>query len=242
MTEIPTCGMVLAAGLGRRMRPLTDTLPKPMVQVAGRALIDRVLDHFAAAGVEQCVVNLHYLAPLLRTHLAGRTRPRLLFSDETEGVLETGGGVAKALPLLGQAPFFVANADALWCDGQNRLTLHRLAVAWDEAGMDALLLLVPMAEAHGYDGRGDFRLGAASRPERCITGDRSGDGLYVFAGVQILHPRLFVDAPAGALSLKVLYDRAEKAGRLAALVHDGVWCHVGAMVHVAVAEAQPCVW
>ncbi|KAF0117353.1 MAG: nucleotidyltransferase [Rhodospirillaceae bacterium] len=234
--KIPTCGMVLAAGLGRRMGPLTDVLPKPMVRVAGRALIDHALDRLAEAGVGCCVVNLHHWAPLLREHLAERTRPRLVFSDETAQLLETGGGVAKALPLLGEEPFFVANADALWRDGPEP-ALHRLAAVWDEGTMDALLLLVAVGAAHGYDGEGDFHLapaGPAGRPERRAAGTTAP---YVFGGVQILHPRLFAGAPAGAFSLNVLYDRAGRAGRLKALVHDGAWFHVGTPAHVALAES-----
>lgn len=225
--------MLLAAGLGSRMRPLTDTLPKSLVRVAGQALIDHALDRFADAGVEHCVVNLHHLGPLVRAHLAGRTRPWLMFSDETDQLLETGGGVAKALPYLGTTPFFVANADALWRDGPEQLALCRLAVAWDDACMDALLLLIPIAAAHGYDGRGDFHLAISGRPER-----GNGNAPYVFTGVQILHPRLFKSAPVGAFSLNILYDRAAGEERLAAIVHDGIWFHVGTPAHVTIAECQ----
>jgi len=232
--KIPSHGIVLAAGLGRRMRPLTDVLPKALVQVAGRALIDHALDRFAEAGVGFCVVNLHHFAPLLQAHLAERTRPLLAFSDETDQLLETGGGVAKVLPLLGAEPFFVANADALW---QNALepALHRLAATWDDEAMDALLLLVAVGAAYGYEGNGDFHLTPDGRLERRAEGTAAP---YVFGGVQILHPRLFTGAPAGAFSLNILYDRAARAGRLKGLVHEGPWFHVGTPAHVTLAESR----
>ena len=224
--------MVLAAGLGLRMRPLTEHTPKPLIPVAGRCMLDRVFAHLDAVGVPSRVVNAHWLAPRLHAHLAGR--PGVALSDEAE-LLETGGGVARALPLLGAAPFYVCNADVLWTDGAAGPALARLAAAWDDAAMDALLLLVARERAFGYDGPGDFLRGDDGRLAR-----RAADitAPFVFTGVQILHPRLFADAPSGAFSLNLLYDRAQRAGRLYGLVHDGGWYHIGTPAALAAAEAR----
>jgi len=193
MSSMPQRAMVLAAGLGKRMRPLTDTLPKPMVEVAGQPLIDHVLDRFAAVGVRDIVVNLHHLRAKLEAHLKNRRDMRITLSPESE-LLETGGGVTKALPLLGDQAFFAANADMLWYDGATP-ALACLAELWDEDKMDALLLMQRTVTAHGYDGQGDYFLDPLGRAKR-----RRGQAVapYVFAGVQILHPRLFKDAPQGA--------------------------------------------
>ncbi len=217
----PRVAMVLAAGLGKRMRPLTDTMPKPMLPVAGRSLIDRVLDRFEAIGIERVVVNLHYFRETLEAHLRQRTTPPLEFSPETD-LLETGGGVKQALPRLGADAFFVANADVLWLDGRVS-ALQRLARAWDDGAMDALLLMQPAVSAIGYEGAGDYFIDAVGRLRR----RRQGVAPFIFAGVQILHPRLFKDAPDGPFSLNKLYDRAEEAGRLWGVRHDGLWFHVG---------------
>jgi len=218
---MPTHAMILAAGLGLRMRPITDHTPKPMVEVGGRSMLDRVMDHLDEAGVANRVVNVHWLAEKIRSHLAGR--PGVALSDETALLLETGGGVAKALPLLGDAPFFVCNADILWRNG-TAPALRRLAQAWDGDKMDALLLMQPTATAFGYDGRGDFFLDTEGRATR-----RSGQEVspYLFAGVQILHPRLFADVPDGAFSLNILYNKAQDCGRLYGIAHDGEWYHIG---------------
>lgn len=213
-------GMALAAGLGLRMRPITERMPKPLVPVGGRTMLDRVLDHFDAYGLEQIVVNTHYKGEMIRDHLASR-RDILLSHEEL--LLETGGGVRKALPHLGPDAFFVANSDILWTDGP-RPALTRLAEAWDGTRMDALLLLQPTATAYGYDGAGDFSLGGDGRPRRRRDGETTP---FLFAGVQILHPRLFADSPEGKFSLNVVYDRALAQGRLSAIVHDGAWYHVG---------------
>ncbi len=230
---MPKRAMVLAAGLGKRMRPITDTIPKPMVEVAGRTMIDHALDRFAAVGVRDIVVNLHHLGARLEAHLANRRDLRITLSPEAE-LLETGGGVANALPLLGAEPFYVANADIIWFDGATP-ALARLAQAWADDKMDALLLLQRTVTAHGYDGPGDFFLDPLGRATR-----RHGGAVapYVFAGVQILHPRLFKDAPAGAFSLNVLYNRAEESGRLWGVAHDGLWFHVGTPDSIAPAEAE----
>lgn len=222
MTAMPRRAMILAAGLGKRMRPLTDSKPKPLLSVAGKPMIDHLLDHLAQAGVESCVVNSHYLAPLLERHLAGRKHPKIELSPEPE-LLETGGGVAKALPLLGTEPFIVLNGDQLWIDGPTPM-LRRLAGLWDDARMDALLLVHPAVAAHGYSGHGDYFMdsdGALRRRREQAVAP------FVFAGAQILHPRLFGGCPTGAFSLRLLYDRAEEAGRLFGLRHDGEWFHVG---------------
>lgn len=215
--------MVLAAGLGTRMRPLTDRLPKPLVPVRERPLIDWALDRLVEVGVSDAVVNLHHMPDKIRAHLARRERPRILFSDETDTRLETGGGVLRALPLLEDDSFFVVNADVIWLNG-TRPALQRLAEAWDPEAMDGLVLLHPLAGAHGYDGYGDFFLDPwgrlERRPERHVAP-------LIFTGVQILHRRLFDAAPEGAFSLNVLYDRALSEERLSAIVHDGEWYHVG---------------
>ena len=228
----PKTAMVLAAGLGLRMRPVTETLPKPLVEVGGRTLLDRILDRLGDAGVDKVVVNLHHLGSLIETHLAPRLKPAIEFSPEAE-LLETGGGVAKALPLLGDGPFWVANGDVLWLDGPGS-ALGRLAAAWDDARMDGLLLLHETVNAYGYQGRGDFLadpLGRlVRRPECQVTP-------FLFTGVQILHPRLFATAPAGPFSLNRLYDRAIAAGRLYGVIHDGEWFHVGTPEALAEAEA-----
>lgn len=214
--------MVLAAGRGNRLRPQTDSLPKPLFEIGGKALIDHVLDRLAEAGVDLAVVNLCHLGALIESHLAGREAPRIAFSREPER-LDTGGGVAQALPQLGDDPFYVVNGKLLWRDGETG-ALARLAEAWDDDAMDALLLVVPVALAGGYVGAGDFFLAGngaiAARPQPGETAP------WLFAGIQILHPRLFDGAPAGRFSLNLLYDRAMAAGRLFGIVHEDGWRHV----------------
>ncbi|MDY0241962.1 MAG: nucleotidyltransferase family protein [Rhodospirillaceae bacterium] len=227
----PTRAMVLAAGLGLRMRPLTLHRPKPLISVRGRTMLDRALDHLGQAGVTRCVVNVHWLGGMIRDHLAGR--PGILISDEGERLLETGGGIAKALPLLGDGAFFALNADIVFEDG-NRPALLRLADAWDDARMDALLLMQPTAMAFGYDGPGDFHLDADGRARRREPDETTP---LLFSGVQILHPRLFDGAPEGAFSLNRLYDKAQAAGRLFGIVHDGGWYHIGTPEALGEAEA-----
>ena len=229
---MPRRAMILAAGLGERMRPLTDERPKPLIEVRGRALIDAILERLEAAGVAEAVINLHYLGHKIEAHLKDRTSPRIVFSHESER-LETGGGVRKALPLLGEAPFFVINGDVCWLDGCTP-ALRRLADAWDEARMDALLLLHPTAFAVGYEGRGDFMLGPDGRLRR--RGEREV-APFVFAGLQILHPGLFEGAPEGSFSLNSLYDKAAARERLWGLRHDGEWFHTGTPEQLAEVEA-----
>lgn len=226
----PHSAMALAAGLGLRMRPITDRLPKPLVPVLGRTMLDRTLDRFAEAKVARMVVNTHYLGSMIHDHLADR--PDIVISDESDS-LETGGGVAQALPLLGEQAFFVANSDIIWLNGATP-ALQRLAQAWDDGTMDALLLMQRTATAFGYDGAGDFFLDPLGLPRR--RREREVAPL-LFSGVQILHPRLFEGAPSGKFSLNVLYDRALAAGRLRGIVHDGEWYHVGTPQGLAEVEA-----
>jgi MurNAc alpha-1-phosphate uridylyltransferase len=219
--------MVLAAGRGQRMRPLTDTLPKPLVKVAGRTLIDRQLDLLEAYGIERVVVNSSYLGDMLQAHLRQRACPVTIFSPE-ETLLETGGGIRKALPLLGEAPFFAMNSDVVLRDGALGSALNRMAAAWDDESMDILLLLHPKHKAIGFEGSGDFFLEANGHPRR--RGEAQ-EAPYVFTGTQLLHPRLFKDTPEGAFSMNVLYDRQRSSdgvlGRVKGIIHDGDWLHVG---------------
>jgi N-acetyl-alpha-D-muramate 1-phosphate uridylyltransferase len=221
MTVAPRSAMVLAAGLGTRLRPVTETVPKPLIEINGRALIDRTIDQLAQAGVECVVVNIHYKAEMVRAHLAPRTHPRILLSEEN-ALLDTGGGVAQALPLL-EETFFVVNADVIWLDS-TRPALARLADAFDPAGSDAVLLVQPTATAVGYEGSGDYHLDALGRPRRRREGEVAP---YLFAGIQLLHRRLFASPPGRIFSLVRLFDRAETSGRLRAVVHDGEWFHIG---------------
>jgi len=228
---MPRRAMVLAAGMGVRMKPLTDRIPKPLVKVGGKALIDYVLDRLDAVGVERVVINVHYLADVLERHLAGRKN--IVISDERDQILETGGGVVRALPLLGAAPFFLVNSDTIWIDGVQP-NLARLAAAFDAKRMDALLLLAPTATSVGYSGRGDYAMAPSGELER--RGERAVVP-FVYAGAAIFSPALFVDAPTGPFSLTRLFNRAEEAGRLHGLRLEGVWMHVGTPAAIAEAEA-----
>ena len=224
--------MVLAAGLGTRMRPLSETMPKCLLPVGGRSPLDRALDRLAAAGIETVVVNLHYRGEAIRRHLAARRAPRIVFSDESARLLDTGGGVAKALPRLGAKPFLVVNAISLWLDA-GRDSLERLAQAFDPARMDALLLLHPRATAVGYEGAGDFALASDGRLARRPP---AGEAEFVFTGVQVLRPELFADVPAGPFSLNLLYDKAATEGRLFGLPHQGTWLNLKTPAALAAAE------
>ena len=232
-TNAPRRAMVLAAGMGTRMRPLTDTMPKPLVKVDGKPLLDHVLDRLGDAGVERAVVNVHHFAEQIIDHVKGRTRPQIAISDERGILLDTGGGVVKALPELGDAPFFHLNADTIWIDGV-RPNLTRLGETFDAATMDALLLLAPVAGSIGYDGRGDFKMASdgrlTARPEREVAP-------FVYAGAAILSPKLFEGAPQGKFSLTTLFMRAAEAGRLSGLRLEGLWMHVGTPEAIGAAEA-----
>lgn len=230
---MPRRAMVLAAGRGERMRPLTEKIPKPLVKVAGKALIDYALDRLADAGVEQAMVNVHHFADALERHLATRKTPKIVISDERTRLLETGGGIVKALGALGQAPFFLVNSDSLWIDGVTP-NLTRLAGAFDAGRMDALLLLAPTTGSIGYAGRGDFFMTSDGRLVR--RGEREVVP-FVYAGAAILSPALFAGAPEGPFSLTRLFDRAGEAGRLFGLRLDGLWMHVGTPEAIPLAEA-----
>ncbi len=229
----PKSAMVLAAGIGQRMRPLTDRIPKPLVQVAGKALLDHVLDRLADAGVERAVVNVHYLAEQMIDHLSRRRRPHIVISDERGLLLDTGGGVRKALGELGGAPFYHLNADTIWIDGVQS-NLLALAQAFDPAVMDALLLLAPTAGSIGYAGRGDFVMAPDGRLQR--RAERAV-APFVYAGAAILTRALFEGSPETAFPLIALFDRAAAAGRLYGLRLQGLWMHVGTPDAIAEAEA-----
>lgn len=233
MAAAPTTAMVLAAGLGTRLKPITDHTPKPLVSVAGRTLLDRCLDRLVEAGVTRAVVNIHWLGNQIRDHLADRRDITITLSDETDLLLETGGGLVKALPLLGDTPVFAVNADLIWRD-EGPSSLQRLADAFDPTRMDALLLLHPRERATGHTGPGDFLLDASNR---LIRRGARATAPYVYTGVQILQPSLLRDAPTGPFSLNILYDRAIIAGRLYGLVHQGDWMDVGTHDGLAQAEA-----
>ena len=223
MTWCPQSAMVLAAGLGTRMRPAANGLPKPLVPLGGRALIDHVLDRVADAGVPRAVVNVHYCADQVASHLARRARPEIVISDETDLILDTGGGVRKALPHLGDAAFLVHNSDSVWIE-KGAPNLARLFAGWDDRAMDCLMLLAPVETSLGYAGKGDFSLTGRGEIVRRGT---AGHADYVFTGASLMHPRLFADSPSGAFSLNLLWDRAIAAHRIFGLTLDGVWMHVG---------------
>lgn len=223
--QIPEAGMVLAAGFGKRMRPITDKTPKPLLTVQGESLLDRAIDRLEAVGVKRIVVNAHHLAHKVEAHLNARPTPPAVIV-ETPDILETGGGVKNALDRLGPGPFYAINGDVLWLDGVIP-ALARLAAFFDPARMDGVLLLHPTVSALGYDGPGDFRLDTAGRVSRRQERDIAP---YLFAGIQILTPNLFADTPDGAFSLNLIYDRAIAERRLFGLPHDGEWYHVGTPV------------
>lgn len=219
----PAAAMVLAAGLGTRMRPLTDDRPKALVEVGGRALIDHVLDRLADAGVARAVVNVHYFADMLERHLARRSRPAIAISDERDLLLETGGGLKRARPLLGDDPVLVANIDSIWIEGAEP-ALERLIGAWDPSAMDALLLLASMDRAIGFDSPGDFFLEPDGRLR--FRGE-AASAPYAFMGVHIAKPQLVDDQPEGPFSLSGVWRRLAAEGRLHGVVFDGLWMHVG---------------
>lgn len=232
---VPETAMVMAAGLGKRMRPLTATRPKPLVEVAGKTLIDHTMNHLRTAGVKRAVVNVHYLADQMEAHLKARVKDmEVVISDERAQLLETGGGIVHARALIGDKPFLCVNSDNLWIDGPID-AIRQLAAAWDESKMDALLLLVPLARANCHKGQGDFRLDAFGR----ITERRKPGRLapFVYIGVSILSPSLIRDWPEGAFSTNLFFNRALEAGRLWGVVHQGLWFDVGTPAAVGEAEA-----
>lgn len=226
--------MVLAAGMGVRMRPLTDRIPKPLVQVAGVCLIDHVLDRLVAAGIETAVVNVHHMADQIERHLAMRKAPRIVISDERDRLMETGGGVKRALKLLGPGPFFICNSDSI-CHGGAGNDLARMAAMWDAKRMDSLLLVASATSAIGYDGTGDF----AMAPDGLLRRRKEREVVpFVFTGVSITTASMFEASPDGPFSLNVPWSRAIEAGRLFGIRQDGVWMHVGSPG--AIAEAERC--
>jgi MurNAc alpha-1-phosphate uridylyltransferase len=233
---VPETAMVMAAGLGKRMRPLTATRPKPLIKVAGKALIDHVFDRLRAAGVKRAVVNVHYLADAVEAHLKSHVRDiEVVISDERGRLMETGGGLVQARDLIGDKPFLVVNSDNLWLDGPTD-AIRALAAAWDDARMDALLLLVPLARANCHGGQGDFHLDAQGR----ITGWRKPGRVapFVYTGVQILSPRVIADWPEGPFSTRLFWERAIDARRAYGFVHEGLWFDVGTPGAIKATEAM----
>lgn len=224
--------MVLAAGLGKRMRPLTASQPKPLVRVAGKPLIDHALNRLVEAGVAKAVVNVHYLADALEAHLRARKEPAITVSDERKQLLETGGGMLKALPQLPD-PFFSLNADNIWLEGP-RSAFHDLSARWDPAQMDALLLLVPHARAMNFAGQGDFHMDALGRLRRRQQGRVAP---FIFTGIQLVSHRLLRDAPDGPFSTNLLWNRAIEEGRLYGISFTGQWFEVGTPEAIAPTEA-----
>lgn len=228
--------MLMAAGLGKRMRPLTATRPKPLIRVAGRPLMDHALDRIEEAGIRRTVVNVHYLAEPIQGHLESRARATgatYVVSDERAKLLETGGGLVKALPLLGDKPILCANSDNIWINGPID-SIRTMAENWDDARMDALLLLVPHARAAGHNGLGDFHMDAAGKLSRR---QQSKVAPFVFTGVQIISPRLIVDPPGEVFSTNVFWDRAIAAGRAYGITHGGLWFDVGTPQAIPLVEA-----
>jgi N-acetyl-alpha-D-muramate 1-phosphate uridylyltransferase len=226
--------MVLAAGLGKRMRPLTATTPKPLIVVGGRALLDHALDRVEEAGIGTAIVNVHYLADLVEAHLRRRRSPEMIVSDERERLLETGGGLKKVLPLVAGEAVLSLNSDSFWIEGPHS-NLRRLMEAWDPEAMDVLLLLAPTATSLGYEGSGDFAMDADGRLRR--RGERELTP-FVYTGVALLKTALFTDTPDGPFSLNLVFDRAIEAGRLHGLRLDGEWLHVGTPEAVRAAEER----
>jgi N-acetyl-alpha-D-muramate 1-phosphate uridylyltransferase len=231
ITEVDNA-MVLAAGFGQRMRPLTNTTPKPLIKVARRPLIDFAFEHLRKAKVRHAVVNVHYLADQLIAWSKSVPEPAITISDETDTILDTGGGIARALPLLGKEPFFVMNSDSFWID-HGAPALERLKTRWDPDRMDCLLLLMKPEKTTGYDGAGDFEMAEDGRLRRKDTGPEKA---LTYIGGYLVHPRLFDAAPKGAFSMNLLWDKAIAAGRLYGLEQDGQWLHVGTPDAIAKAE------
>jgi MurNAc alpha-1-phosphate uridylyltransferase len=214
--------MILAAGFGVRLRPITNKLPKPLVKVLGRTLIDHTIDRLQEGGVEKFIVNTHHLSEQIHKHLKKRNDVDILFSRE-DRILETGGGITNALEKFHNEPFFACNGDTLWLNGSQNAA-NRMIHHWDENKMDGLLMLHSTVDAYGYDGLGDFNINPLGVLKRRLESEVSP---YLFTGVQILHPKLFRSAPEGPFSLNLLYDRAIETGRLYGIVHDGEWFHIG---------------
>ena len=232
--KVPETAMIMAAGLGKRMRPLTATKPKPLIEVSGKALLDHVLEKLGTAGVRKVVVTVHYLADALESHLASRAHGlEVVISDERSLLMETGGGLVKAAPLIDCDPFLALNCDNLWIDGPAD-TIKLLSSQWDDSRMDALLLLVPQARALNHRGMGDFHMDRAGRIRRR---ERSHVAPFVFTGIQMVSKRLLRDAPDGPFSTNILWDRAIEEGRAFGAVHQGLWFDVGTPQSIPMTEA-----
>ena len=232
--EVPRTAMIMAAGLGKRMRPLTATRPKPLIEVNGKALLDHVLEKLRAAGVKKIVVNVHYLADALEAHLVTRAEGlEVVISDERNLLMETGGGLVKAAPKIDSDPFLALNSDNLWIDGPAD-TIKLLASQWDDSKMDALLLLVPQARALNHKGMGDFHMDRSGRIRRR---ERSHVAPFVFTGIQMISKRLLRDAPDGPFSTNILWDRAIAENRAFGAVHQGLWFDVGTPQSIPMTEA-----
>ncbi len=225
--------MVLAAGFGTRMQPLTATRPKPLIEVAGQPIIAYAFDHLRRAQVKRAVVNAHYLADQIEAWCAGVSIPITQVSDERDAILDTGGGINRALPLLGDEPFFVMNSDSFWVD-EGEPALKRLRQAWDHSRMECLLLLSKVQNTTGYDGEGDFAVLADGqlRRRKMLPEDEA----YAYIGGYLVSPKLFIGAPRGAFSMNLLWDQAIARGTLYGLVHDGHWLHVGTPEAIGAAE------
>ena len=233
--DVPRTAMVMAAGLGKRMRPLTATRPKPLIEIAGKTLIDHVFDRLHAAGVETAVVNVHYLAGALEAHLSANSAGlEVVISDERDMLMETGGGLVRALPLIESDPFLAVNSDNFWIDGPSD-TLQLLASHWDDSKMDALLLLVPQARAANHNGQGDFHMTSTGRLRRR---GQARVAPFVFTGIQMLAKRLIADAPEGPFSTNIFWDRAIAASRCYGVVHQGLWFDVGNPAAIRATEKQ----
>ncbi|CAO1652327.1 nucleotidyltransferase family protein [Parasphingorhabdus sp. NYA22] len=233
MTKIETA-MVMAAGLGTRMRPLTDNRPKPLVEVAGKAMIDHCFEKLVEAGIGKAVVNVHYCADMMEAHLAALAYPiDIRVSDERAQLLETGGGLVQAEPMIAEDIFFCINSDNLWTDGPTN-SLHQLSELWNEERMDALLLLIPRETAHNYQGDGDFHLDGNKRISRKLPRQTAP---LIYSGIQLISKRLLRDAPTGAFSTNIFWERAIGEGRLFGAVHEGQWFEVGSPQAIAPTEA-----
>jgi MurNAc alpha-1-phosphate uridylyltransferase len=231
-TSVGSSAMVLAAGLGKRMHPITLAIPKPLIEVAGKRLIDYAFDHLRAAGVKRAVVNVHSHANQLENWARAQTGPEIVISDERDALLDTGGGIVRALRHLGSDPFLVLNSDSFWLDGTTS-AIERLRRMWDEKKMDSLLLLSPVSSSVGYDGAGDFHMDAEGRLSRK---DKTGPAPFIYAGCFIVSPALFAGAPNEPFSMNLLWDKAQARGRLFGIRHDGLWIHVGRPDSIAYAE------
>lgn len=231
-TAVPDTVMVFAAGLGKRMRPITDRIPKPLVKIAGRTMLDHMLDRFAEIGIKRAIVNVHYLADQLERHLLERKAPEIIISDERDKLLDQGGGIKKVLPLIGDKPFFICNTDAIWLEGA-RSNLALLRERWDPHAMDVLLLVAASATSVGVDWAGDFLMDAEGRLMRRRESEIAP---FVYAGVGIIKPQLFADAKEDAFRLAPYFFAAAESGRLFGHRLDGQWLHVGTPAAVEEAE------